>query len=55
MATVGLGQVRGGGTSEPALITAGDDVAQIAKFLKAGRDHYSADEVLDRLLATGDS
>jgi NAD(P)H-dependent flavin oxidoreductase YrpB (nitropropane dioxygenase family) len=54
LATIGLGQVRGGGTSEPPLITAGDDVAEIAAFLKPGRDRYSAADVLDRLLAAGD-
>jgi hypothetical protein len=55
MSTVGLAQVRGAGGPELALITAGDDVAHIARFLKPGRDSYSVDDVLDRLLTTGDS
>ncbi len=50
MSTVGFGEVRRSGDTEPALITSGDDVAQIQKFLKPGRDRYSADDVLDRLL-----
>ena len=53
LSTVGFGEVRDSGDLEPPLITAGDDVAQIRSFLKAGRDSYSADDVLDRLLAVG--
>ena len=55
MSTVGFAQVRGGGRSEPALITAGDDVAHIARFLKPGRDSYSVDDVIDQLLTARDS
>jgi NAD(P)H-dependent flavin oxidoreductase YrpB (nitropropane dioxygenase family) len=50
-ATVGLGQVRPKSGAELPLVTAGDDVADIAQFLKPGRDSYSAHDVLDRLLA----
>ena len=50
-ATVGLGQVRPESGAELPLVTAGDDVADIAQFLKPGRDSYSAQDVLDRLLA----
>jgi NAD(P)H-dependent flavin oxidoreductase YrpB (nitropropane dioxygenase family) len=50
-ATVGLGQVRPKSGAELPLVTAGDDVADIAQFLKPGRDSYSAQDVLDRLLA----
>lgn len=50
MATVGLGQMRQG-FSEPALVTSGDDVANIAQFLKPGACTYSADDVIDSLLA----
>ena len=49
----GFGEVRDSGELEPPLITAGDDVIQIRSFLKAGRDSYSADDVLDRLLGGG--
>jgi hypothetical protein len=48
---VGLGQVRPESGAELPLVTAGDDVADIAQFLKPGRDSYSAHDVLDRLLA----
>ena len=50
-ANVGLGQVRAGGERELPLVTAGDDVAHIARFLKPGRDSYTAEDVLKVLLA----
>ncbi len=49
MATVGLGQVRHGG-SEPAIVTSGDDVANISQFLRPGATSYSAGDVIDFLL-----
>ncbi|MEI7798807.1 MAG: nitronate monooxygenase [Opitutaceae bacterium] len=49
MATVGLGQERAGGTEDP-IITAGDDVANLARFLPANRDSYGAAEVIRWLL-----
>ena len=49
-ATVGLGQVRSGG-EEPALVTAGDDLALLTEFLPPGRDTYTAADVVHRLLA----
>jgi nitronate monooxygenase len=52
LATVGLGRVRSGHEPEPALITAGNDVAQLAQFLKPNRDSYTAAEVIDYLCAT---
>jgi NAD(P)H-dependent flavin oxidoreductase YrpB (nitropropane dioxygenase family) len=51
MANVGLGQVTSPEEVEKALLTAGDDVAQIARFVPSGRDTYSAGEVIRRLLA----
>jgi NAD(P)H-dependent flavin oxidoreductase YrpB (nitropropane dioxygenase family) len=51
-ATVGLGQVRAGLELEPALVTAGNDVAQIARFLSPGRDSYTAADVLRCLLGS---
>ncbi|MBX3117448.1 MAG: nitronate monooxygenase [Fimbriimonadaceae bacterium] len=48
-ATIGLGQVRKE-IPEAALVTAGDDVQNIAQFLKPGQDSYSADDVIDSLL-----
>lgn len=50
LATVGLGQVRKG-VGEPALITVGDDLPKIVGFLKPGRIAYSANDVLDTILA----
>lgn len=49
LANVGLGQVRAGGWREPPLLTAGDDLPAIARFLK-GRTRYTAGEVIDYLL-----
>ena len=50
VANVGLEQARPEGGRELALLTAGDDVAQVARFLKPGRDEYSAAEVIACLL-----
>jgi NAD(P)H-dependent flavin oxidoreductase YrpB (nitropropane dioxygenase family) len=49
MANIGLAQVRGEGVVEPPILTAGDDLMGIERFL-AGRDRYSARDVLDYLL-----
>lgn len=49
-ATVGLYQVRAEGIHELPLVTAGDDLAEIAQFLAPGRDFYSAEDVIRRLL-----
>jgi nitronate monooxygenase len=51
LATIGLGQVRWGGRVEPPLITSGDDLAGILRFVPPGRTSYSARDVLDGLLA----
>jgi NAD(P)H-dependent flavin oxidoreductase YrpB (nitropropane dioxygenase family) len=50
-ATVGLGQPRPAGEQELPLVTAGDDVAEVAQFLEPGRDSFSAADVLRRILA----
>ena len=49
MATIGLGQVLSQQDGERALVTAGNDVAQIARFLKPGHDSYSAADVIQYL------
>ena len=49
MATVGLGQTRTAGEEDP-LITAGDDVANLARYLPAGRDSYGAADVVRWML-----
>ena len=50
LSTIGLGQVQPGGYREPALLTAGDDVAGLARFLPANRDSYTAADVIRYLL-----
>jgi hypothetical protein len=49
-ATIGLAQIRPGGEIDLPLITAGNDVANIASFLRPGRNSYSAAEVVGSLL-----
>jgi nitronate monooxygenase len=44
-ATVGLGQSREG-VAEPALVTAGDEVADVARLAAPDTDHYSAADVV---------
>ncbi|MBX3437715.1 MAG: nitronate monooxygenase [Planctomycetaceae bacterium] len=48
-ATVGMGQMRQG-QAEPAIVTSGDDVLNIAQFLRPGADSYTANEVIDCLM-----
>lgn len=50
VANVGLAQIRSEHEQELALMTAGDDVANVAQFLKPGCDSYTAAEVMKRLL-----
>jgi len=49
MATVGLGQVRDS-VQEPPLITAGDDVVNLKRFLHDGQTSYSAADVIGFLI-----
>jgi nitronate monooxygenase len=51
MANIGLGQMQRSGEAELPLITSGDDVAAVARFLKRGSRSYSAADVIDYLLA----
>jgi nitronate monooxygenase len=51
MANIGLGQVQRGGETELPLITSGDDVADVARFLRPGQRSYTAADVVDYLLA----
>ena len=51
VANVGLNQVRPGFEDELALMTAGDDVAQVARFLQPGEKSYTAADVVRQLLA----
>lgn len=50
-ATVGLAQVRKDGTTELPLVTSGDAILELTAVSK-GRDAYTAQDVLDYLLAT---
>ncbi len=50
VSTIGLAQVRPDHTTDLPLITAGNDVAYVARYLQPGRDSYSAAEVIQQLL-----
>ena len=52
--TVGIGQVRPGQRAELPLVTAGDDLEQIAQFIPPGQESYTAVDVLHRLLHGND-
>lgn len=49
-ATVGLGQVRRDGRREPALVTSGDEIAGITRFMRPGATTYTAGDVVATLL-----
>lgn len=50
MANIGHQQVRCGRHVEPALVTAGDDLTEIARFLPPGAANYGVSDVLAALL-----
>jgi nitronate monooxygenase len=50
LASAGFPQQRRGGYVEPPLVTTGDDLPQVAQFLKPGQRSYSAADVIDHLL-----
>jgi nitronate monooxygenase len=50
LANIGYQQVRNGKRVEHGLITAGDDLCTVGRFLKPGRTEYSAADVVDQLL-----
>jgi nitronate monooxygenase len=47
-ATVGLGQLRHG-EREPAIVTAGNELSDLARLIPAGADSYTAQQVIDYL------
>jgi NAD(P)H-dependent flavin oxidoreductase YrpB (nitropropane dioxygenase family) len=49
-ANVSLGQIRPGNKKELALVTAGNDIEHVTRYLKPGCDSYSAEEVIKYLL-----
>lgn len=50
MANIGLAQIRKDGAVEKPLITCGDDLVEIARFIHPGRSSYSAQDVIEKLL-----
>ncbi len=50
MANIDLGQVQQDGKHELPMITSGDDVADIARFLKGDSETYSAKDIIDYLM-----
>ena len=51
MSTIGLGQTRRDGTTEAPLVTSGDALPNIRRFLRDGATSYRARDVLDVLLS----
>ncbi len=50
VANAGHPQIQKGGEVEKPLLTSGDDLAQIARFIPEGKTSYSAADVIDKLL-----
>ncbi|MDL2718138.1 MAG: nitronate monooxygenase [Acidobacteriota bacterium] len=50
MADIGIGQTRAGGIGEKTLVTSGDDVTDIGRFVMPGSSSYCAADVVARLL-----
>jgi len=51
-ATVGLGQVRNG-EREPSLVTAGNEISDLARLVEPGVEHYGAKDVVRYLRGSG--
>jgi NAD(P)H-dependent flavin oxidoreductase YrpB (nitropropane dioxygenase family) len=52
MADIGLAQVQKDGSVEPSLVTIGDDVKSVGRFLRGDRHAFSAKDVIEVMLAT---
>lgn len=50
LANIGLAQARAGGAFEPPLVTLGNGLEDVLRFLPAGQDRYSAEQVVTSLL-----
>ncbi len=50
LANIGLGQLQRGGDREKPLVTSGDAVADVARFLEAGARSYNAADIIKQLL-----
>ncbi len=55
VATIGLPQAKSENIFDLPLVTAGNEAAHVAKFLKPGRDSYSAADVIELLLGKAES
>jgi nitronate monooxygenase len=53
MSNIGLGQTQKCGSLELPLVTAGDDLIELRRFLKPGRTSYTAREVVESLMDNG--
>lgn len=51
LANIGHAQIRKDGTVEPPLVTVGDDLNTVARFLAPGRSTYTAGDVVESLLS----
>jgi nitronate monooxygenase len=51
LSNIGHPQIRKDGTVEPPLVTVGDDLKDVARFLRPGRTTYTAAEVVESLLS----
>ena len=49
MADIGMGQIQAGGVAELPLLTAGDDLNNVARMLKPGKKSYGAKDVINYL------
>ncbi|MBI2214177.1 MAG: nitronate monooxygenase [Acidobacteria bacterium] len=50
LANVGQGQLRRDGTIEAPLVTAGDDLRTVARFIRPGESGYTAKDVIDAIV-----
>lgn len=51
MADIGMGQIQANGEPELPLLTAGDDLNNVARMIKPGKTSFSATDVIDYLLS----
>jgi len=50
ISAIGLGQVRAKKTPEPQIVTTGDELLSLKRFIPTGKDSYTAVEVIEDLL-----
>lgn len=55
LSNIGLAQIRRDGTVEPPLVTVGDDLNTIARFLAPGKESYAAADVIESMLGNAAS